>query len=70
MAAYIYMYIYTSTVSLYIYVYAAVSDGKRKIEAQAIFLKIQLLFAHYANGVLGTLFDPCRLAYLAYTSND
>jgi hypothetical protein len=21
-------------------------------------------------GVLGTLFDPCRLAYLAYTSND
>ncbi len=22
------------------------------------------------HGVLGTLFDPCRLAYLAYTSND
>ncbi len=21
-------------------------------------------------GLLGTLFDPCRLAYLAYTSND
>ncbi len=26
--------------------------------------------ARRLSGVLGTLFDPCRLAYLTYTSND
>jgi hypothetical protein len=27
-------------------------------------------YVYRAKGLLGTLFDPCRLAYLAYTSND
>ncbi len=38
------MYIY----KLHIYIYAAVSNGKRKTEAQAIFF-IRLPFAHRAN---------------------
>ncbi len=38
-AAYIYIYIYTFIYIYFIYVYAAVSNGKRKTEAQAIFLK-------------------------------